>query len=425
MIEQKQHSSWGPSSSHRRILCPGSLAAEALHKDTDNIHAVIGSGAHALGEAVLRQYDVYEVSLEAEDWIGEQMFVPMSDDLIEPLEFDNDQVESYVEIAPDPKSGYLVTVDSEMAHHVNDYVTFVKQRVMHKNFHGVNDIEEEVDLSTWLPGNKGTADSIVLVGKTLHVTDLKYGKGVKVFAKGNTQGRCYALGAYDKYKHVYDIKKIAINIHQPRLGHVDTEVLTIDELLSWAESTLVPAYIASLRDDAQRIPGTKQCQFCKHKAICPELRDEVDFAVKDSFPILDKHSKLETSVIPLQLAELATTWAKAVEAFAFEQLEAGEQVIDEAGEEYKLVHGRGSRTFNDPVAAQKRLRMNKIFSKDFLTTPAFKSVAQIEKLIGAKAFNTGFSDLVDKKEGKPTLAPMSDKRKAISSAEALGFEDVS
>jgi len=418
-MTDNQHTPWSPSTSERRILCPGSLHAEAKHKDTDNLPAVIGSGAHALGETVLKQSDLTNLEFLVEDYLDEEMFVPMSHDRKTPVKFDDKQVRTV-------EGGYMVTVDHEMVGHITEYVAHCKAYIMDKDFTGVYGVEEKLSLDKVLPGNSGTADWNAIVGNTLHVDDLKYGKGVQVFAKGNTQGRCYAVGVFlklskeDKNK----IKDIAITIYQPRLGHIDTEMMDINVLKTWAKEVLVPAYKLSQQPDAPRIPGTKQCTFCKHRHLCVELKAMVEHQMSESFPITTKDHKELPAIIPLQVAKLATIWAKAVEAHAIDRLEAGE-VVDDGEQKYKLVHGRGSRDWNDKDQAQKICRMNKIYSKDFMSQPSFKTAPQIEKLVGKKKFTSLFSKLVDKKLGKPTIAPESDKREAINSAEALGFNDVS
>lgn len=412
------HTKWSPSSSERRILCPGSLAAEAKHKDTDNLPAVIGSGAHALGEKILSQDDLYDLEFLTEDYLNEEVFVPMSHGRKTPVKFDSDQVRTVAD-------GYMVTVDHEMVNHITEYVAHCKAYIMNKGFTGEFGVEEKLSLDKVLPGNSGTADWYAIVSSTLHVDDLKYGKGVQVFAKGNTQGRCYAVGVFLKLSKVEKkkIKNVAITIYQPRLGHIDTEVITIDELKTWTKDVLVPAYNLSQQPDAPRVPGTKQCQFCKHRHLCLELKAMVEHQMSESFPITTKGHKELPAIIPMQVAKLATIWAKAVEAHAIERLEAGE-VVDDGEQKYKLVHGRGSRSWHDETKAQKVCRSLKVFSKDFMSEPTFKSVAQVEKLVGKKKF-TNFYTLVNKKEGKPSIAPESDKRDAIGSAEALGFKDVS
>lgn len=430
------HTAWGPSSAARRIACPGSLQAEADFPDSDNVYAVIGSGAHALADTILRSADLkQDLAITAEDYIDQEMFVPTSKDC-DLIDFENDQVRAVdnisgmadtvtdeIVIDSDTGPGYLVNVDSEMAHAVNEYIQRVKAYVMDKDYAGYHASEVTLDLSDWLPDQQGTADFVAIVGTTLHVDDLKYGKGVQVFAEKNEQGRNYALGVYSALAFLFEITRVVITIHQPRLNHVDSEELNIDELLSWADDTLVPAYKLSIQHDAPRIPGGKQCTFCKAKGNCAALAAEMEHQMQEAFPILDKTKNLDPHLVPLEMAKLAQTWSKAVEAYAIEQLEAGEQVFD--GEEYyKLVNGKGSRAWQDETKARRKCAGMRLSRDEFMTEPKFKSPAQIEKLVGKPKFIEFFSPIVEKKEGKPTLAKMSDKRPAISSAEALGFDDV-
>lgn len=426
-FDRNIHSSWGPSSSQRRILCPGSLAAEANHKDTDNIHAVIGSAAHELGDLLLGQSDLYSLdNFTAEDFLGEKIFVQMSNDLDEPIDFGDDQVEIGYgsELTGEgDKQGYLVTVDNDMAHHIDDYVAHIKTYIMDKEFTGLFKSEMRVSLNDWLPDTHGTADSIAIVGNTLHVDDLKYGQGVRVYAEGNTQGRCYALGVVSDLAHLYDFDDVKITIYQPRLGNIDSELISVEALLIWAQEVLVPAYDKSLEPNAPRIPGDKQCTFCKHMPVCAELRAELDYQMAEAFPIMTKDHKTLPSIIPLDVAKLAEKWAKAVEAYAYEQLLEGKEVTD-GTDKYKLVTGKSSRKWKDENKARQLMSVN-FKENEYMKPASFMSVAQVEKVVGKKTFATSLKPLVNVKKGRPTIAKESDKREDISSADAMGFKDIS
>jgi hypothetical protein len=417
------------------MLCPGSLQAEAPLRDKDSSYAVIGSGAHALAELVSKQM-LEGLDVSPRDWVGEWVFVPMSEDLDAPMEFSDDQIITAsrtsicdLETSPDgfiEELGYEVEVDHEMASVVEEYLDRVHGYRKHSKFAGLFETERSYDLSRWIPDNKGTADNVALVDTTLHVDDLKYGKGKKVIAENNVQGMMYALGVIDEYDYLYDFDTVEITIHQSRIGNLSSWQVTVDELLYWAENELVPAYELSLQEDAPRAPGKEQCAFCKAKATCPELKAHVEQEVREGFPILDGGINTEEAgdiLVPLESAELAVTWAKAVEAYAFEQLEAGRAVTD-GTQFYKLVHGKGSRHWTDPAKAEQACRNRKVPVADYKKPAEFRSVAQIEKVFGKKKFAKIFGDLSTKKEGKPTLAPMSDKRPAIGTAEAHGFDDL-
>lgn len=408
----------------RRIACAGSLKAEeevlrkAKAKEpgfviTESVYAVIGSAAHRLAELCLEKDTV----LEAEDWVGEQLFVPMQDGLDEPIEFDNDQVETWEDVCD---KGYLVTVDNEMAHHVQSFVEYVNDIRNHSDCQYFA-TETRYSLDRWLPGNHGTADAVAVVGKDLFVIDFKYGKGVKVEAKDNVQAKLYALAVLDRFEPLFDIKTVVGVIHQPRIDNISSCAYFVDDLFAWADDVLVPAYQASVSDNPARTPGS-HCRFCTAQPICGEVKDHLQTMIQEGFPILDGKEQATQSedgkvYVPLDIAALAKDWANAVEAYAVKLLESGVDVSD-GTQGYKLVHGRSRRDWADEDIEHV---LESAGIEPFVKK--IKSPAQVEKELGKKTFSSQLATHVVKKPGKPTLAPESDKRPAISSADALGFED--
>ena len=97
-------------------------------------------------------------------------------------------------------------------------------------------VEVRVDISslTPIPKQSGTADLIICSPGIIDVVDWKYGKGVKVFAEYNTQGLCYAWGAFERYDELFDFQAIRIHIGQPRLGHFDLWEIRRDQLHDFA-----------------------------------------------------------------------------------------------------------------------------------------------------------------------------------------------
>ena len=82
---------------------------------------------------------------------------------------------------------------------------------------------------------------------------------------------------------------------------------------------------------------------------------------------------------------------------------------------FKLVEGRGSRQWGDPDAAAKLLKpklKDKTFERKLI------SVAQAEKELKNAAVSPKFKkhldSLIVRSQGKPVLAPESDKRPALS-----------
>ncbi len=149
--------------------------------------------------------------------------------------------------------------------------------------------EQRVDFSTIVPSGFGTCDSAIVVpeNKTLHVFDLKYGKGVVVDAKENSQGMLYAIGLYNKIWKTHPCDLFSIHICQPRRNHWDRYDITFQELKDFSLWVKTQAKIA-LSPQATRIAGEKQCQWCLAKGDCDE-RHKFDGKTKknDVFEMFD------------------------------------------------------------------------------------------------------------------------------------------
>lgn len=364
-----QHAKLSASGSHRWLNCPGSVEAEAGLPDNSSRHADEGTAAHALAEYCLLK------SASPDALIGQSF------------------------------EGIEVT--QEMADAVQMYINYVRF------FSGQHFYEVRVDFSPWVPDGFGTSDAIVIQPRenTLRVIDLKYGKGVKVDAENNTQGMLYALGALNEYGHFCDIKKVVISIVQPRIDHISEWELTIDRLLEFGDIASKTAKQA-LQPNAIRVPGEKQCMWCKAKAVCPALKSHAEQTVMAEFDNLDANTLPAVDTLTdeqlrqaLQAKKLINGWLDAVEQHVTAKLNNGETF-----DGYKLVEGRSSRQWRDEETAYKVLSSE--FDDDDLFSRKFISVAQAEKLIGKKRAKE-LSDLVEKPQGKPTLVPDSDKRPPI------------
>ena len=364
------HSNLGPSSAHRWLTCPGSVAAiEALPiRDESSPWAAEGTLAHDVGEKILK-------GESTPDDLPEGMF---------------DYVEVYVEYVQNTAKG----ADALM-------------------------VEERVDFSDWVEGGFGTADAIVIHDETMHVIDLKYGMGVKVDADENPQGMLYALGAYSLTEMTHDIKTVVITIVQPRLDHISEWSISTDDLLRWAEWVRERAEIAR-EADAPRVPGEKQCRFCDAKATCKALQKYTEAIVMADFDDLDEAANPDTLTDDqlrqaLEAKPVIEGWLTAVEAVIKDRLEAGEGFPG-----FKLVAGRSLRQWENEALAE--VTLEGLLGDEAYSTKLL-SPAQAEKKLG-KTRKGEIEDLIIKPQGKPTLAPESDKRPAIN-VTTDDFEDLS
>ena len=277
-------------------------------------------------------------------------------------------------------------------------------------------LEQRLDFSRWVPDGFGTGDAVIVSEELLEVCDLKYGKGVPVFAENNPQARCYGLGALHCYGVLYGFKHVRNTIIQPRLDSVTEEMLTTDELLQWAETELKPAAELAWKGKGEFNPGD-HCKFCAARAIC--------YARATKAMTIFKHGFETPGVIPddaipeiLAVADTAIDWIKDLQAYALSQALRGQEWPG-----YKLVRSkRPPRKWVDEEEAKHQL-IRAGYEPEVYTETKFKSPSNIEKLVGKQAFEAIFATLVTQGDGALTLVPESDKRTEFTSAEA-DFSDI-
>ena len=382
-----EHSILSASGSSRWLNCPGSVKACKTYDNESSSFAQEGTCAHELAALVLED----NITGGPHSQIGQTL-----------------------EDAPE------IVVDTEMANYVEEYVNYVNA------IPGNKLIETRVDYSKWAPAGFGTSDAIVIDSdaKIMHVIDLKYGKGVEVYAEENTQGMLYALGAFDEYDIEYDMDddwEIIIHIYQPRIGNIDEWSISAKNLLNWADDVVKPAGILCMTDDAPRIAGTKQCTWCEHKPVCEELKLYVEATISSEFDNLDLPTVEEGMDFQniMNNKKLIEGWLKAIEGHIFEQLEKGTPMPG-----FKLVKGKSSRKWDDEEKTEKymrkkRMKVGEIFNQKLITPP------QAEKFLGKKKYADMVEDgLVIKNDGKPTLANESDKREALNMNVNDDFDDL-
>lgn len=324
----------------------------------------------------------------------------------------------------------------EMEEAVGDYASFVCELVADLEADGKSpavELEQRVDYSEYVPGGFGTADAVILSDGTLHVIDLKYGKGVPVDAGGNPQLRLYALGAALKYGIVYGFDEVHMTIVQPRLGSVSTDSMALAELMEWAEGYVKPRAAQADAGEGEYVPGEKQCRWCKAKAVCraraeanlaaaceefsletlPESPAEVDAAV----PRPELMTVEEVAGL-LPLLPRIEAWAKDVQEWALEQ--ARDRGVRFPG--YKLVEGRSVRKITEPLAAMRALDAAGYAAEDYQKPAEIKPLGQLEKLLGKKGFEELVGKYAFKPAGKPVLVPEGDKRPELNSFESAAAD---
>ena len=273
-------------------------------------------------------------------------------------------------------------------------------------------VEQRVDFSKWVPQGFGTADGLIVTDGYLQVIDMKFGVGVLVDAKENTQLSCYALGGIDLYDGLYDIQKVRLTIFQPRREHYDTWDTTKAELLSWAENTLAPAAKLAMKGEGEFAAGD-HCRFCKVKDTCRTRAEYYLGMVGKAFQEPETLTVYEIASLLPKLPGFIS-WADDLKEYALRQAIAGTKFPG-----FKVVEGRSNRRYSDEeqaIAAVSKAGYDPFEHK-------ILGITAMTKLLGKKRFEEILGKLVIKPQGKPVLAPDSDKRPEMHNIDEAFDED--
>ena len=306
----------------------------------------------------------------------------------------------------------------EMEEYVQEHVDYVIQQfteAKRKTQGAILSIEEKIDLTHYIEDGFGTNDDVIIADGVLEVIDLKYGKGVRVEAKENSQLKLYGLGALRHHELSFDIHTVKLTVTQPRLNSISTWSISVEDLKAWGEEVVKPKAIEAYAGEGEQAAGD-WCRFCKAKPKCKALATFSLEAVKRDFETLDcevEDPKLLTDDELIRIFKAGSqikTWLESLSSYVFEEALNGKK-----WPEHKLVAGRSVRKWTDASKVQEILLENKYVLDDITSAPKLLGIGKIEKLVTKKKFNILLGKVVEKPEGKPTLVHQTDKRPEINS----------
>lgn len=382
----RKHALLSPSSAHRWVMCTPSAVRESRMPDESSVFAREGSLAHAIcARTILRRLgrDTEEADSE---------ILGLHEEFADGIEEMQEHADTYADVV-------LRTFGEEL--------DADKGAEIH--------IETPLDLDEWAPGSFGTSDAVVVGADTLHIFDFKYGRGVQVDADGNAQMRLYALGALDEFCVGRDIRTVRMTIVQPRVGGVSSATMSRDALLEWGVEELRPLAAVAARGLGAPRAG-RWCKFCKAVQECDQLDRIASSAMIMDINRQDAKSLGETC---LPMCGPLEQWIEDVRGRALAMLTQG---VDVPG--YKAVRKRGRRVITDPAALAERLMTAGYIREQVYREPELKTLGDLEKVVGKKAFSALAGECVAKKEGELTIAEATDRREAETGAGAFANIDL-
>ncbi len=238
-----KHALLSPSASHRWLVCPGSVEANANKPWEQNEWSLLGTSAHGLLEVCMR------LGMEPWPFVGKVLqkgHNTVSDDMANAVCYALDWVASYVAQYPNAK-------------------VYIEKPVFMDTQLGLDpDLARlyGLDAICW-----GTPDvRIDNFPREQVVLDYKHGVGHVVDVKNNPQLGSYHLGGraerrYQRYRSVI------VQPRAPGRRRVHEHTVTDSQLVAWRDKEVIPVLPAALATGSKRVAG-KHCTFCFANGNC-------------------------------------------------------------------------------------------------------------------------------------------------------------
>lgn len=403
-----QHRKLSPSSAHRWMNCPGSIALIGDDSSSAGVEAMRGTAAHKVLELC-----VQKLIWDASTYAGFFVAVPRSGDgdaeLFYPGTADEDDLPSHMFFQVDEKmvDGVQLALDTlNAAMEAMDHPKLFTERFL--------------DMAWLDPRLGGTADlTLIEYFGWAHLLDYKNGY-VFVDHRDNEQVMLYGLGIMHENP---DIEGVRITIIQPNAPHDEGLARTVEytsEEMEVFEQRVRDAAEATAMPNAKRRPGD-WCKYCPAAGTrCPEFdglimeEAKIDFADDpDEWELKD-----DVPTTPFELAHRARfipildIWVKNVKRAIWAECMAG----NGAALGKKVVRGKSNRIFPDVKALTARLEEDGL-PVNVYAPPKPLSPAKIEKMgVGKderKLYKKLVKDLAIKPDGKLVIADADDPRDEV------------
>lgn len=372
------HATLSASGSHRWLNCTPSCVLEKGFEDKTSTYAAEGTLAHGLGEISLKR----NLEQMSESQFKKELKKLMINDLW----------------------------TADMPDYVDRYTNICMEKVAEaKRLDELAEfkVEQRLDFSEWVPEGFGTGDFVIVANGRVEICDLKYGKGVPVSAKNNSQMMLYALGAISEFDFIYEIDTVKMTIIQPRLDSISEWEISKADLIKWAEDFVKPRAKMAIAGEGELVAG-EHCTFCKAKAVCRaraeknleiakyEFRDSKTLSIDEIADVLNRVDEL-------------VKWSTDVKDYALEEALKGTSYPG-----FKVVEGKSNRKYTDTDKIESLLFDNGF--TEIYKPKELLGLTAMEKLVGKKKLIELIGEYIEKPQGKPVLVPSTDKREVYNSA---------
>lgn len=365
-----EHAVLSPSSAHRWMRCPGSVQLTVdLPEESSSAYAIEGTLAHE----------------------GCEIEASFAFELIGATEY-AERIAAWRERVPEDQI-------ADMVEHAASYVRLLSQLA---GGHDGAEVMIEKRVRTGVDGCWGTADAIIVSDELVHVIDYKYGKGVRVYAEGNEQLRLYALGALNGFGR-QSATRVSMTVYQPRLDHVSTDSMSVDDLRAWRDIDVAPAAAEALGTGGAIVPSETACRWCPIAGSC---KARAEYMVWQDFGPAGVMSAAELAEVLAKLPDIEH-WVKAVrdEAMKRDQLPG-----------WKKVRSAPRRQIKDVLGAIDVFEAAGL-GVDEVSVRKLKPLAALEKAMGGKKeLRDVLGELLTMSEGSIQLVPESDEREEVNDA---------
>lgn len=396
--EINEHSTRSPSGSAAWRLCPGKINAERGLPDKVGREAAEGTLFHEGAEICLLTGI-------------EPRFLPHGE--------------------PRLISGHTVSWNQEMCDHLTAGLDYLAELIEPGDLVFI-ETRVRIEGYTLEEGGFGTSDVIIIkvAKRKIIVFDWKYGK-IAVSPIENSQEILYGLGAWETVAgEIFDWDptdiEVDLIIWQPRIpdggGLWST---TMEWMLQEGHQIRIDA-AATYDPDAPRVPGDKQCRYCKRRGRCAEEASWRLATIGLRFEEIDQKIEWDPNSAPV--LDDVSEWTEERRSYVWLHRKGIIRWLEKLGEliadDYR--HGRptpfikavqgnaGHRAYKPDALEAVKAYLTEALGADKAFEPAkLISPAVAEEKLGRKRYREDLALYVDQPEGKPILVPVTHKKTAI------------